>query len=356
VSDRHEARLLLSILRQHWDDADSLARVRAPDPEVFLSLARRCDVHPTVHALLQKEGRFDLVGPEVERRLHELRKKCRSDNLLLLARVEHALDLLLQSGIVPVALKGLDILHRFSVSFDERTLDDVDLLVHRKDLTRALAVLEEGGWKSPPEPEKTHWLRSSFEMPLTSPGPVGVAFEIHWGLGQERRYAVDSEAIIDRAVHLDVAGRGILRLEDHDAVAHLLMHHLQHYFDRRLKWALDLGRIVRQPGFDWRVVGQRLESWGGRAAGSMALLHLHKLFPEVFPSSVLEVLPASPWRRGLTWPLKSSHPLDLFRGTRGRGVQLFLAAVMLERPRDLVGYLLHRSIRDRHHGNEPAAS
>ena len=46
-----------------------------------------------------------------------------ADNLLLLARLEQCLDLLLRAGIRPVALKGLDVLHRFRRPFDERTLD-----------------------------------------------------------------------------------------------------------------------------------------------------------------------------------------------------------------------------------------
>ena len=76
-------------------------------------------------------------------------------------------------------------------------------------------------------------------MPLDSPGPVPVGFEIHWGLAQERRYRVKVTEVLARSVPHEVAGRRILRLDDHDAAAHLLLHHLQHYFDRRLKWALE---------------------------------------------------------------------------------------------------------------------
>lgn len=353
MNDRHEARLLLAILAERWDVADALRRQRAPDPEVFVALTRASDVHPQVHALLERLDRFHLVGEAARARLQELRGKVQRDNLLLLAQAEAALDLLLESGIVPVALKGLDVLHRFHLRFDERTLDDVDLLVRRGELARAVALLESAGWKAPPEPERTHWLRSSFEIPLVSPGPVKVAFEIHWSLGQERRYRVDAQALIDRAVPLEVAGRRVLRLEDHDAAAHLLLHHVQHYFDRRLKWALDLGRLARQPGFDWSAVGNRITMWGGRAAAGMVLLHLRKLFPELVASAAGGRIRSSVWRRVLTWPLRSAHPLDLFRGTRTRGVQILLAGVLFETPARLPAYLLHRSLRDRKAPSDP---
>ena len=330
-----------------------MARRYPPDSSAFVSVALATDVHPHVHARLESGGRLALVGKETADRLGEMRKKCRVDNLLLLARLETALDLLLDAGIVPVALKGVDVLHRLPVKFDERTLDDVDLLVRPREFSRALQVLEAAGWRGPEEPERTHWQRSSFEMPLMSPGPVGVSFEIHWGLAQERRYRLDIDQVFGRAVPLQVAGRTILRLEDHDATAHLLLHHLQHYFDRRLKWALDLGHIVRQPGFRWESVASRLDSWGGRAPAGMALLHLQKLFPDLISPQATRVLPTARWRRLATYPLLSSHPLDLFRWTRRRWVQLYLAATLLERPSALPGYLMHRAVRDRR-GDPPA--
>lgn len=347
MSDVRESRLLLAILRGDWDAASALARSGPPDPAVFVELARRCDVHPTVHARLDAAGRFELVGSDAERRLAGLRAKVRTDNLLLLARAEQAIDALARAGIVPVALKGLDVLHRFHRSFDERTLDDIDFLVSKERLGDALAALEAAGWTLPAEPEAKHWMRSSFEMPLTSAGPVTVALEIHWSLGQERRYRVDADGLLARAKPLDVCGRSILRLDENDAVAHLLVHHVQHYFDRRLKWAIDLGARARQPGFDWKTVAERLRAWGGLGAAGLSLLHVRKLFPEAVPREATEAIPAAAWRRALAAPLRSGHPLDYYRGTRARWAQLYLAAAALERPSELPGYLLHRATRDR---------
>jgi hypothetical protein len=279
--------------------------------------------------------------------LAKVRAKVRVDNLLLLARLEQALDLLLAAGIRPVALKGVDVLHRLYRSFDERSLDDVDLLVpgDRRDL--AIATLEAAGFTGPAEPERTHWFRSSFELPLTSPGPVGVAFEIHWNLGQEMRYRIDAAGLLARAVTLDIGGRSVLRLDEHDAVAHLLLHHVQHYFDRRLKWVIEIGLLARAPGFSWPRVALRLAEWGGRGAAGLALAHVRKLFPELLPAAAYDALPAARWRLFATMPLRSAHPLDFYRGTRERLVQLAIAAAALERPWDLPGYLRHRAARDR---------
>lgn len=346
MSDRTEARLLLAVLADRWDEAASIVRSGAVRPAAFAALCRQADVAPTVHALLERAGRLPLAGAAAED-LARARAKARVDNLLLLARLEQALDLLLARGIRPVALKGVDVLHRFYASFDERTLDDVDLLVRPEERDAAIAALEAAGWTGPAEPERTHWFRSSFELPLTAPGRVGVSFELHWNLGQAKRYRIDASDLVARAAPLDVAGRSILRLDEHDAVAHLLLHHVQHYFDRRLKWVLELGLRSRTPGFDWEVVASRLDAWGGRGAAGLALAHVRRLFPSMLPAEAYRVLPADAWRRVATAPLRTSHPLDFFRGTRRRWVQLWIAAAALERPSDLPGYLRHRAVRDR---------
>jgi hypothetical protein len=353
MGERHQARILLALVGRRWEAVAELTRREPVDPDLLLAVAVEADVHPGLHALLDGEGRADLVGDEVMARLESRRAKVRNDNLLLLARTEHALDLLREAGVTPLALKGLDLLHRLYDRFDERTLDDVDLLVRPADLPRALEVLEGAGWRSPPEPKRTHYIRSSHHLPLCSPGPVTVDFELHWNLAQEDRFGVDLEGIFERALPLEVAGRPVLRMDDHDLVAHLLLHHFTHYFDHRLKWLVDLQRICVLPGFAWSGAIERVRSWGATAASAASLLHLHRLSPELIPDEALRGLPLRAWRRALALPLRSTHPLELYRGTRGRAVQLYLAAVLLERPSRLPKWWLHRRRRDSRRGDNP---
>jgi hypothetical protein len=346
VTDRREANVMLAVLGSRWDEARRLAAAPTFDGTTFAALARASDVAPTIHAILERQGLLRLLGPDAHE-MDKARAKTRVDNLLLLARLEQALDLLLARGIRPIALKGVDVLHRFYASFDERSLDDVDLLVTPDQRDAAVEILEEAGWTGPKEPERTHWFRSSFELPMISPGPVGVGFEVHWNLGQAKRYRIVPADLFARALPLDVNGRWILRLDEHDAVAHLLLHHVQHYFDRRLKWVLELGMRAATPGFSWWTVADRLEAWGGLGAAGLALAHVRKLFPQLLPDEAYRRIPAAAWRLAATLPLRSTHPLDFFRGTRSRRVQLLLAAAALERPRDLPAYLRHRAVRDR---------
>jgi Uncharacterised nucleotidyltransferase len=345
LTHQHE-RLLLAILRERWDEAETLAPVARAEPGTFVEFCRQADITPWVHSRLSETGRLGLVGEDAARRLTEIRTKVRNDNLLLISQAERAFDLLREAGVTPVVLKGLDVLHRVYARFDERTIDDVDLLVAEAQLRPALSALEAGGWEVPPEPQRSHYIRSSHHLGLTSPGPVTVQFELHWNLAQTMRFRVDPAGLIERSRPLSIGDRPVRRLDDHDLVAHLLLHHFTHYFDRRIKWAVDLRKIASQPEFRWDAVVERLRSWDAAVVSGFAVLHLRKLFPELIPDAVAEALPAGAWRQALLRPLKSDHPMDLFRATRTRRVQLYLAAVMLERPSLLPRWLIHRTVRD----------
>jgi hypothetical protein len=353
MASPHEARILLAIVSRRWDEAQRLVRRAAVEPGAFLALCRECDIHPWIDELVTRTGRWGLLGPAVRSGLHSMRNKVRHDNLVLLARAQQALDLLAVAGVTPIALKGLDLLHRVYDGFDQRTLTDVDLLIRPGELRPAVAALQSAGWTPPADPERTNYIRSSHHLPLRSPGPVHVEFELHWNLAQEVRFAVDDAGLQQRSLPLEIEGRRLRRLEDHDIVAHLLLHHFTHYFDRRLKWLVDLQRVTAQHGFSWAQVIQRLRRWRAVAATGAAVRHLSKMCPDLIPARALRELPVAAWRRALLLPLRSSHPLELLRHTGNRRVQLYLAAVLLERPSDLPAWLAHRRSRASRSGENP---
>jgi len=340
MSDRLEAHLLLALLSERWEAAETLARRPEFRPGILVALAQECDVSPWLHQLLQSKGRLQLIGEQGQKELAERRHKCRVDNLHLLALAEGALDALLEEGIVPIALKGLDQIHRYSIEFGARAMVDMDLLLRPDELQRAAGALQAAGWCPTGEQRQSHW--QPYHMAMMSGGPVRIFLELHWNLVQPERYRLAPVDLFERAVRIEVCGREVLGLEPHDHAAYLLLHHVSHYFERRLKGVLDLKMIVEREAIDWALVGQRLAGWEALAAGAMSLKHMAKLFPETFPE---------PFRPGilrtlLTLPLLSPHPLDLFRGSQLRPVQFYLGALLLEHPLDMPRHLLRKSGRD----------
>ena len=139
------ARLLLAVLRGRWELVDELAGGGSIDGATFVDLCVESDVPTWAHARLVEADRLALIGEDAADRLAGIRDRVRRDNLLLIARAEQALGALVEAGVTPVALKGLDLLHRVYNGFDERTLDDVDLLILPRQLQASIDALVSPG-------------------------------------------------------------------------------------------------------------------------------------------------------------------------------------------------------------------
>lgn len=340
--DCNLARLMLDLLREDWTAVESKRSLVERAPHRFVDLVESCELTVWFHSRMAATGNDGILGERVGRAFAARRRRCARDNLLLLAQVERILGPLEKAGIRPIALKGLDTLHRFYDRFDQRTLDDVDLLIRRSELPRVLDVLKKEGFRQLAADRRAHYLATSHHLPMYSPGPQPILFEWHWNLVQDERYRLDPEDLIARAKPLQIGEHQILRLENHDLAGHLLLHHLAHYFDKRMKWALDLRHVSGEPDFDWRIVAERIRQWGARTTAAASMVHLHKLVPDWIPEDAARCFPLSFWRRALLRPLRSDHPLELFRDTRQRQTQLLLASLLYEQPARLPAWIWNR--------------
>ncbi len=252
------------------------------------------------------------------------------DNLLLLAEAEKVIDAMAGIGVTPVVLKGLDIIHRFDLGFDSRRMTDMDLLVPTGQVRAVMAALAKAGWNLPAKIYDSNW--APYHTGMESSGPVSVSLEVHWNIIQEGRYSLDPADLFRRAVELDLGGRKVLGLERHDLAAHTLLHHVSSHFHRTLKNWLDLFTLSREPGFDWKQVARRTREWGGAPGAAMSMRHLGKLFPGWFPPEVVKLFRLGKVRQAIFRPLISDHPLDMFRNTETRWVEMFLSSMLVNNP------------------------
>ncbi|MDH3627664.1 MAG: nucleotidyltransferase family protein [Acidobacteriota bacterium] len=353
MSPDSSTELLLALARERPEAIDAILADSTPDSERFLSLCEQTDIEPWLDHQIRTAGLESRIDTRIMGHLAERRRKTRVDNALLVGVAEQVLKILTSAGVTVLGLKGIDLLHRHYERIDLRTVTDVDLLVPRDQLIIALRALGEHGFTVPDPAGATHYIRSSHHLPLLSPVPHQVDVEIHWNLVQDVRYDLDVDELFERAKPLTIGPYRILHLEDHDFVAHILLHHLSHYFNRQLKWLIDLRPIVRNPGFSWKIVAERLHRWGGSMAAAAAVRHLHQLDPQTVGPETIELFPLPAWRQWLTAPFRSRHPLDWIRRPDRRWLQLYLAAVYLERPSLLPRWLFLRMTRDRRESSNP---
>jgi hypothetical protein len=235
--------------------------------------------------------------------------------LLIPRAVALAVRPLTEVGLEPVVFKGPAVAARYPEP-GLRPMEDIDLLLPRRDHERALAALAAAGWRvvRPGGADRYDTVLLHDEVP-------SLALELHYGLEgtSQRVTALDPEALWERRQPIACAGTPAFGLPLTDELVVLAAHAGKpHHGFVRLAWIADLAMIVgdaaeRGSPVDWeRVRALAAESRCLTVVAAALALAGHV---GVEAPAGLFTLPTKGWRGvaidhlvSVTWPL--SH-LDL---------------------------------------------
>jgi hypothetical protein len=240
----------------------------------------------------------------------------RMEAVLLIPRaVALAVRPLTEAGLEPVVFKGPAVAARYPEP-GLRPMEDIDLLLPRRDHQRALAALAAAGWRvvRPGGSDRYDTVLLHDEVPSLS-------LELHYGLEgtSQRVTALDPEALWERRRPIACAGTPAFGLQLTDELVVLAAHAGKpHHGFVRLAWIADLAMMVgdaaeRGTPVDWehvRALAAESQCLTVVAAALALAGHVGVEAPAgLFP------LPTNGWRGvaidqlvSVTWPL--SH-LDL---------------------------------------------
>jgi hypothetical protein len=301
---------------------------RDPDPAAFRrAFAGGADIDRALAAALEHRiapllwrafgaaGARDKLGSK-RAVLCSMADTFRMEAVLLIPRaVALAVQPLTEAGLEPVVFKGPAVAARYPEP-GLRPMEDIDLLLPRRDHQRALATLAAAGWRvvRPGGADRYDTVLVHREVPSLS-------LELHYGLeGRSQRVtALDPEALWERRQPIACAGTPAFGLPLTDELVVLAAHAGKpHHGFVRLAWIADLAMIVgdaaeRGTPVDWeRVRALAAESRCLTVVAAALALAGHV---GVEPPSGLFGLPTRGWRGAaidqlvsVTWPL--SH-LDL---------------------------------------------
>lgn len=161
--------------------------------------------------------------------------------------VQPAVEALGASGISAVALKGIALLGDVYPEHHRRPVGDVDVLVRRHLVARALASLADAGWHGPP-PYPPFWLAGRHAVNLG--GPVaGPSIDLHWRAGRSvphrslrQPWPVDDLEELPRGHPL--AETHLLRPVAERLIVQIAAHGMQPDNPTLSHWVGDLDRII----------------------------------------------------------------------------------------------------------------
>ncbi len=217
-----------------------------------------------------------LVPDPVRNRLRTLYALGQLRNTLLLRDAGQVIDVLHAAGIPVMVLKGLHLATQVYAEPALRTMSDIDVMVHERDLAEAEAALVREGFGPQPRPDIRDFCRRSNHLArLTRPKTVPV--EVHWTIERPTSpFSIDVEGLWRRAQPVSIDGVEALALSAEDLILHLCLHTSYHHrFDRTaLKGLVDIDAVVAASNgrIDWHGLARTAGAW---KAGPYVYATLH---------------------------------------------------------------------------------
>jgi hypothetical protein len=278
-------------------------------------------------------------------------------NALHFACLSRVLGAFRDARIPAVLLKGAALARGAYGGTALRPMADVDLWLAEEDLPRAIAILQEMGFRTCARDDRPPALQSLSlgEVQLCSPSWRGGLIELHWspfpGWWLRRTAAVDHDEIWERAEPVSLDGpetaaapaslgesRAVLvrQLAAEDTVIQVAVHLAvnSQFGMAPVRGLMDVALAARARWVDWTAVAERAQRW---RVGTLvwAVLDLaERLIGLPGAGKALARLRPSRVRRVLLGRLVSPTSLLAARSLKGSRARYLLLLLLVDRPRD----------------------
>ena len=264
------------------------------DWDYFFRLARRHSVLPLVYSQLSAVNADNIPTAALDR----LRKNYQNNvarNLLLSAELGRILQQLEAAGVEAVPYKGPALALYAYGNLALRRFVDLDILVRKSDVVRAVEILSAGGFVS-----ATAWTSAQRELLLRTQHNLSMSresgrllVELHWEVAS-RLFAssLQAENFWGRLSSMRLNSLEVKCLGAEDLLLSLCVHGSKHLWER-LAWICDVAELVRtRKEMDWDRVIARAVAAGSERMLLLGLYLAHSLLSAALPGQIEEKLKA----------------------------------------------------------------
>lgn len=186
-------------------------------------------------------------------------------------------------GIDALAFKGPTLAALLYERLDRVASGDLDVLVRRADIERAVTALAAVGYR--PDSEVALSLPGNNEMLLRCEGRADV--DLHWALSPPYFFPFDLEGAFGRSQTVRLIGQDFRTLGNEDLFVGLVIHHSRHCWDNE-GWIRDIALLLERHPLDWALVERLASASGARRVVNLALLLVGASAAPSLPLSVRE--------------------------------------------------------------------
>lgn len=286
------------------------------DPD-FLGELRRDHLTPLLYAEIVRQNRQDLIDPEF---LQVLRHDFLC-SVQIAAQQERDAFRVIQSlsaaGIDLILLKGADLRLRVYGDPAARPMSDLDLLIHKDQVSLAKTVLTRMDYLCLAVdlgPRPKYWGGFSHELTFMPPQSERLIVQPHWEIrAVSTFYRLPYSLLSQRAIPWDFNGIPVKLLAPEHAVIHQCLHAFSHLHDDILPFyktqhIIDISLALQKLSLDWSQLLDDAAVLRTKAPLYQVIREISRLLPHVIPLSVLSSLsdyhPRVVERIALNWRLK----------------------------------------------------
>ena len=275
-----ENQLLLCCARTQLDDA---AKTRARqligkdlDWSYLLEAATAHGVGPLLYTSLRAIGK-DVLPSGIQASLRNHTQQVFVHSSLLTLELLDVLAAFEAHDLPAIPYKGPVLAASAYGSLALRPFGDVDIWVHRKDMTRGKEILLSLGY-CPGQPERVRdeatYLRTHHDYVFIKKSKDNeIPLELQWGVTEASfSFPIEFQPLWDRRRTVFLLGRTTPDLSVEDTLLILCVHGAKHGWNR-LIWVCDIAELLRANShIDWNWLIEHAEKLGGRR---MLLFGLH---------------------------------------------------------------------------------
>ncbi|WP_127531063.1 nucleotidyltransferase domain-containing protein [Paenibacillus kobensis] len=283
-----ELQLLLLILRT--EDTPDLNKelhdlaVKGIDWEQFVQLANRHRVYPTIMTKLHElEEELKLGFMES---LQLMSRRNTFQMLLLTAEMEKVCKAFREQNIDTLVLKGPVLAEALYGDLSSRTSKDIDMLVSAEHVEQAEIAIRQLGYVPDEEIPRIlndmiqKWHHLGFTHPRT-----GVQIELHWRMSPETFREPAFSELWERRQTMKQTTEPVYYLGQEDLFVYLTLHGARHGWFR-LRWLVDIDRMIRMNNMDWKIVIERFRESDSLHVCGQTMILLSQLFNSPIPSAL----------------------------------------------------------------------
>ena len=257
-----------------------------------------------------------------------------------------------------ILLKGSYLTEKCYTNPALRPMCDIDLLVRKEQLTKAIHALESLNYV----PNKKYNIETYTSFSRHIPSYIkdnNTPIEVHWTIQKfDGGYQIELEAIWERANNTNIYGSECLEMNVEEFLSHLCIHIAEDMFSQKILHLYDVFLVLQKEEFDWNKFLKTVREWKAEKAVLCCLILLKNYFNSEIPDNILNELQTDDFSLDAISTILSKLVFRNLTATSDEGnlnrvVSTFTGKTILQRMQYIIDTHFTRNRISFYYGNNP---